>query len=86
MSVFKNETENIDPNERSENVSDVNNVANGGSKNELFASLFDASSRGQKKFSIGGDEITPSSLFPPTEHGVFQSKEEKQALSSSSID
>ena len=69
-----------------------NQVANGGSKNKLFAPLFDASSKGEKKFSIGGDEITLeqqalSSLFPPTEHGFHQqSKEEKQALSSSSID
>jgi len=35
--LFKNETENIDPNGTSKNVFDVNNVANGG-ENKLFAS------------------------------------------------
>ena len=59
-----NKCASIDPNGKSKNVSEVNNVANGRSENKLF-----------------------TSLFPPTEHGFHQqSKEEKQALSSSSID
>jgi hypothetical protein len=69
--VFKNETENIDPNGRSKNFSDENNVANKGCENKLFAS----SSEGRKQFFTASEKKAVSSLFPPTEHEVLSSGE-----------
>ena len=62
--LFKNETENIDPNGNSKNVFDVNNVANGG-ENKLFASLFPpteltkASSKGLSSIGRGEQPAAP---------------------------
>lgn len=62
--LFKNETENIDPNGNSKNVFDVNNVANGG-ENKLFASLFPpteltkASSKGLSSIGRGEEPAAP---------------------------
>ena len=84
-SLFSHETENIDPNGKSKNVSDENNVANKGCENnKLFASLFPC--KGEKPFSLIGGDIAPeqqalsslSSLFPPTEHEILSSRGEDE--------